>query len=166
MWSYIATIVFALLGAFMIFIILLQRGRGGGLAGAFGGLGGQSAFGTKAGDVFTKITVVIAVVWVAMAGITGWAHLSEWEGRYAEDPDVPAVKATEGTPVVPTEPAEGTQLTPGTPPTGATTSSGEPADDQPVDASAAGEQPPAQSPSESLDDSDTADSPPANPGNP
>ena len=37
---------------FLIALVLIQRGRGGGLAGAFGGAGGQSAFGTKAGDVF------------------------------------------------------------------------------------------------------------------
>lgn len=48
---------------FMILLILIQRGKGGGLAGAFGGMGGQSAFGTKAGDAFTKITVVVAVFW-------------------------------------------------------------------------------------------------------
>lgn len=55
----------------LIVLILLQRGRGGGLAGAFGGMGGQSAFGTKAGDVFTKITVVVAILWVLSAGLMG-----------------------------------------------------------------------------------------------
>lgn len=60
-----------LLGMFMMLVVLLQRGRGGGLAGAFGGAGGQSAFGTKAGDVFTKITVVVAVLWFILAGVSG-----------------------------------------------------------------------------------------------
>jgi len=32
---------------FLILLVLIQRGRGGGLAGALGGMGGQSAFGTK-----------------------------------------------------------------------------------------------------------------------
>ena len=63
----------AMASIFLIFIVLLQRGRGGGLAGAFGGLGGQSAFGTKAGDVFTKITVGVAVVWVILAAASGFA---------------------------------------------------------------------------------------------
>ena len=53
-------LAFIVLSIFLIGLILIQRGRGGGLAGAFGGMGGQSAFGTKAGDVFTKITVVAA----------------------------------------------------------------------------------------------------------
>ena len=65
-WTYTSTVILAFVGFLLMFIILLQRGRGGGLAGAFGGLGGQSAFGTKAGDVFTKITIVLAVIWVAL----------------------------------------------------------------------------------------------------
>ncbi len=51
-------------GILLIFIVLLQRGRGGGLAGALGGMGGQSAFGTKAGDLFTRITIGVAAVWI------------------------------------------------------------------------------------------------------
>jgi preprotein translocase subunit SecG len=50
----------------LIVLILLQRGRGGGLAGALGGMGGQSAFGSKAGDVFTRITSVVAIVWILL----------------------------------------------------------------------------------------------------
>jgi preprotein translocase subunit SecG len=56
----------AFVGVILIGIILLQRGRGGGLAGAFGGMGGQSAFGTKAGDVFTKITIYLATAWIVL----------------------------------------------------------------------------------------------------
>ena len=52
---------------FLICLILIQRGKGGGLAGAFGGVGGSSAFGTKAGDTFTKITVVTASIWMLIA---------------------------------------------------------------------------------------------------
>ena len=55
---------------FLILLVLIQRGKGGGLAGAFGGMGGQSAFGTKAGDMFTKITVVVAAVWIILCVIS------------------------------------------------------------------------------------------------
>ena len=61
------TIILAFLSVFMIMLILVQRGRGGGLVGAFGGMGGQSAFGAKAGDLFTKITVVTVCIWIATA---------------------------------------------------------------------------------------------------
>ena len=47
---------------FLILLVLVQRGRGGGLTGALGGAGGQSAFGAKAGDVFTRVTAVCALV--------------------------------------------------------------------------------------------------------
>jgi preprotein translocase subunit SecG len=61
-----------LVGLLLIVLILLQRGRGGGLAGAFGGLGGQSALGSKAGTIFIVTTVATMVVWIALACLTGW----------------------------------------------------------------------------------------------
>jgi len=92
--TYLCTTLLLLLGFLLMFIILLQRGRGGGLAGAFGGAGGQSAFGTRAGDVFTKITIVMAVLWVVLAGVTGFAMRYDAESGF--DPgggqDKPAIK--------------------------------------------------------------------------
>jgi len=55
------------LSVFLVLLILVQRGRGGGLAGALGGAGGQSAFGAKAGDLFTVITSVGALLWIVLA---------------------------------------------------------------------------------------------------
>ena len=56
-----------LMCVFLICLVLIQRGKGGGLAGAFGGGGGgSSAFGTKAGDVFTRVTMITAGIWIAM----------------------------------------------------------------------------------------------------
>ena len=52
-----------LLGIFMILLVLIQRGKGGGLAGAFGGAGGSSPFGSRAGDAFTRFTLIIAAIW-------------------------------------------------------------------------------------------------------
>ena len=51
----------------VIILVMLQKGKGGGLAGALGGMGGQSAFGTKAGDLFTKITVGVAAFWILIS---------------------------------------------------------------------------------------------------
>jgi preprotein translocase subunit SecG len=59
-------VLLTLMAIFMILLILVQRGRGGGLAGALGGMGGSSAFGAKAGDVFTRITAWSALVWIAL----------------------------------------------------------------------------------------------------
>lgn len=55
---------------FLILLILVQRGRGGGLAGVFGGPGGQSAFGAKAGDLFTRITIGVVAFWIVLCLIS------------------------------------------------------------------------------------------------
>jgi preprotein translocase subunit SecG len=78
----ILNVVVVLLTLFLIGIILIQRGKGGGLAGAFGGVGGSSAFGTKTGDVFTKITVGVAIAWILlsmlMVVLTNRRNVSAW----------------------------------------------------------------------------------------
>ncbi len=60
------------LSVFLILLVLVQRGRGGGLTGALGGPGGQSAFGSKAGDTFTIITIVVASIWGFTCAFTMW----------------------------------------------------------------------------------------------
>jgi preprotein translocase subunit SecG len=66
-WYVIAiNVAILLLGIFMILLILIQRGKGGGLAGALGGAAGSSAFGTRAGDQFTKVTVWTALLWILL----------------------------------------------------------------------------------------------------
>lgn len=106
-------------GLFLMLIILLQRGRGGGLAGAFGGAGGQSAFGTKAGDVFTWITVVTATIWVLLAGIGGCAmrkastsYSASLELRSQPTGIAPADEATDAPATGVTPPADGLSLPP------------------------------------------------------
>ena len=52
----------------MVLVVLVQRGRGGGLSGAFGSGGGSSsAFGTKTGDVFTTVTVIAFVMFMLLS---------------------------------------------------------------------------------------------------
>jgi preprotein translocase subunit SecG len=63
--SYILNGLIILMGLLLVFTILIQRGKGGGLVGAFGGAGGSSPFGSKAGDTFTRVTIVMAAFWVA-----------------------------------------------------------------------------------------------------
>jgi preprotein translocase subunit SecG len=63
-WSYFLNGTLIFLSLLLMFVILIQKGKGGGLAGAFGGAGGSSAFGSKAGDLFTKITLWFAAFWV------------------------------------------------------------------------------------------------------
>ena len=68
-WSWVPDVlqpIVLLLGIFLILLVLIQRGKGGGLAGAFGGVGGSSAFGSRAGDLFTRITLITAGIWILL----------------------------------------------------------------------------------------------------
>lgn len=144
-WSYLLSILLLGCGFLLMFVVLLQRGRGGGLAGAFGGMGGQSALGTRAGDVFTKITVILATIWVVLAGVTGLAMQKEQTGRFkggsaavSEEPGVEAAgeagegegaaaegDAGEGGPALGSPTAPATGETPETPATGEAPATGD-----------------------------------------
>lgn len=56
-------------GLFMILLVLIQRGKGGGLIGALGGTGGSSPFGSRAGDQFTRLTIYVAGLWLLLVMI-------------------------------------------------------------------------------------------------
>lgn len=68
-------VVFLLVCIAMILLILIQRPQGGGLSGAFGAGGGagQTAFGTKTGDVLTIVTITIFVLFLLTAIVLNFA---------------------------------------------------------------------------------------------
>ena len=67
--TFLAT-VFVLICVLLIIVVLLQKGRGQGLGGAFGGVT-SSAFGTRTGDVFTWVTIALTGIFLLLAvGIT------------------------------------------------------------------------------------------------
>ncbi len=84
---YVFGIGMFLVSVFLILLVLVQRGRGGGLTGALGGMGGQSAFGAKAGDVFTRVTMVTAGIWIALCMGSIWMlnAQDEWQGGDQQD---------------------------------------------------------------------------------
>ncbi|MGO8705771.1 MAG: preprotein translocase subunit SecG [Candidatus Brocadiia bacterium] len=73
-------------------LILIQRGKGGGLAGAFGGGGVEQAFGTRATTLAQKATGWLGAIYLALSIVLG---LSLGMGRGsaaapAENPEMPA----------------------------------------------------------------------------
>jgi len=86
---YVFGILMFVVAVFLILLVLVQRGRGGGLTGALGGMGGQSAFGTKAGDTFTRVTMVTAGVWIILCMLAIWflASQEEWGTSDKAHPD-------------------------------------------------------------------------------
>ncbi|MEM6332445.1 MAG: preprotein translocase subunit SecG [Planctomycetota bacterium] len=70
----ILAVLFVFVSLLMMLVILIQRPKGGGLAGAFGGAGGSAdaAFGAKTGDVLTYATVGFFVVFLVVAVGLQW----------------------------------------------------------------------------------------------
>ena len=93
-------IVMFCLSVFLILLVLVQRGKGGGLTGALGGPGGQSAFGSKAGDTFTLITAVSAIIWGLVCAIAmytlGVPPTTASDDPFESEEDVPGLVAPAG----------------------------------------------------------------------
>ncbi|HEY8665734.1 MAG TPA: preprotein translocase subunit SecG [Tepidisphaeraceae bacterium] len=64
---YLFMVLFIIVCLFLILLVLIQKGRGGGLASAFGGAGGNTAFGSKTGDVLTWATSIVFGVFLLLA---------------------------------------------------------------------------------------------------
>lgn len=60
--------LFVLICIVMMLVILIQKPKGGGLSGAFGGAGGSASdvFGSKTGDVLTLTTVILFVLFLGL----------------------------------------------------------------------------------------------------
>jgi len=61
--------LFIVICVLLVIVVLLQKGRGGGLGSAFGGAS-TSAFGTRTGDVFTWVTIVLTALFLLIAIVT------------------------------------------------------------------------------------------------
>jgi preprotein translocase subunit SecG len=71
--------MFIVVSLFMILLVLVQKGRGGGLASAFGGGGANTAFGSKTGDVLTWLTSIVFGVFVLLAIILNIMANNNWQ---------------------------------------------------------------------------------------
>lgn len=98
--------LFILVSVFLILLILIQKGRGGGLASAFGGAGGNTAFGSKTGDVLTWATSIIFGIFLLLSVGLNLLAKSQTGDQTAEVPGAitPQVPPIDGTsPAVPAQ---------------------------------------------------------------
>jgi protein translocase SecG subunit len=97
---------FAIVGIVLMGVILLQRGKGVGLAGAFGGTGGHTAFGAKTGDFLMWVTVVGAGILLAFAIILNFVFVpvAPSMGAAAPAPTPGPVAPAPSGPVMPSGP--------------------------------------------------------------
>jgi preprotein translocase subunit SecG len=67
----LVAVLFVLVSIVLILVILLQKGRGGGLTAAFGGGMGGGLLGSKTGDFLTWVTIVLVAVFLTLAVLMG-----------------------------------------------------------------------------------------------
>src|SRR3954471_15336765 len=95
---YLLFTLFILVCLLLIMLVLIQKGRGGGIASAFGGGGGNTAFGSKTGDVLTWATSVVFGVFILLAVVLNLAANKMATQRSSLVAPVPASPAGAGMP--------------------------------------------------------------------
>src|SRR5919198_3068011 len=72
MLYYVALVLYMLVCFVLMLVILLQQGKGGDIASAFGGGSSQAAFGARSGaTVLSRATTVCAVLFILGALVLG-----------------------------------------------------------------------------------------------
>jgi preprotein translocase subunit SecG len=99
-------ILFVLASFSMIIVILLQAGKGQGLAGAFGGGAGGAVFGGRGAATFlSKATTFLAVAYLVLCLAIGVVYKSQSEtvreSLIQQEADVPETAPVTGVPVAP-----------------------------------------------------------------
>ena len=98
MFSTILLILFVPICILLILIVLLQAGKGGGLAGAFGGAGGQTFLGARgAADFLSKLTIYLAIGFMFLSLVLSFTYGRRGAINIGEDPAA-VEETTEGTP--------------------------------------------------------------------
>ena len=128
-------ILFILLSAFIVALVLIQPHHGeGGLAAAFGGVGGDSFLGTKAVNQVAKFTIWMGLAFLVLAvilnrialGVGGKSVFEQAPAVTAPPPEPPpGAPPAEAPPGAPPGPAEAPPSAP--PPPTPPSSSGAPA---------------------------------------
>ena len=100
--------VFVLCAATLVLVVLIQKGRGGGLGGVFGGGLASGILGSKTGDFLTWVTVSLVGLFLLLAGM-----MAKFYKPTVSDFDAPAAQQQ--------LPASSQQPQPGQTPTAAET---------------------------------------------
>lgn len=70
LWT-VVSVLWVLIALSLILIVLIQKGRGGGLASAFGGGAANSLLGTKTGDFLTWVTIGLVSLFLVLGVLMG-----------------------------------------------------------------------------------------------
>jgi len=82
----VVAVLFVLCCITLILIILIQKGRGGGLSAAFGGGMASGILGSKTGDFLTWVTIVLVGVFLTLAVVMAKFYKPAPAGDYDVTP--------------------------------------------------------------------------------
>jgi len=82
----VVAVLFVLCCVALILIILIQKGRGGGLSAAFGGGMASGILGSKTGDFLTWVTIVLLGVFLTLAVVMAKFYKPAPAGDYDVSP--------------------------------------------------------------------------------
>ncbi len=82
----VVAVLFILCCVSLILIILIQKGRGGGLSSAFGGAMASGILGSKTGDFLTWVTIVLTGVFLTLAVVMAKFYKPTPAGDYDARP--------------------------------------------------------------------------------
>lgn len=110
----LVAILFVLISVVLVLLILVQKGRGGGLSAAFGGGMASGLLGSKTGDFLTWATITVVSVFLVLAVVLARFYrpaVSEFGGAQTSGqtaqpaPSQPSTETPQPAPVTPA-PAE------------------------------------------------------------
>ena len=103
------TILHVFVCLFLIIVVLLQSGKAADLAGAFGGMGSQTAFGPRgAATVLSKATTIAAALFMVLSLTLSIMHTRQGGGTSVLERVGQPVPAQKGQPAAPASKAPAT----------------------------------------------------------
>jgi preprotein translocase subunit SecG len=63
----VIAVIFVIGSVVLILVVLIQKGKGGGLSGAFAGGMASNILGSKTGDILTWVTISVASLFILVA---------------------------------------------------------------------------------------------------
>ena len=105
----VVAVLFMICAVALVLIILVQKGRGGGLSAALGGGIASGILGSKTGDFLTWVTIVLVGIFLTLAVVMAKFYKPSISD-FGEGAPPAATVPTEPPPTVPTEPPRGPEL--------------------------------------------------------
>jgi preprotein translocase subunit SecG len=93
----VVAVLFVICCVALVLIILVQKGKGGGLSAAFGGSMAGGILGSKTGDFLTWVTIALVGIFLSLAVIMA-KYYKEDIGSYGETAPAPISQTTNQTP--------------------------------------------------------------------